>query len=186
MANNNIEQYLEAMLAALDGDTVPDVPSPSWNIEKYLAAILTKLSSGGGSGNALPPITDADNGKVLTANSGAWVAANPSGGKENIILYLKPSDFTENKPMDIYTSPLYNQTITESDFDEIYAKYRKNANIVFKSNNDLYFPIIVKMKKQGTTRTIDAVIGHSSGYQGGTATVTMKQVWYSYSEEVSS
>lgn len=51
MANNNIEQYLEAMLAALDGDTVlPDVPSPSWNIEKYLAAILTKLSSGGGSG----------------------------------------------------------------------------------------------------------------------------------------
>lgn len=49
MANNNIEQYLEAMLAALDGDTVPDVPTPSWNIEKYLAAILTKLSSGGGS-----------------------------------------------------------------------------------------------------------------------------------------
>lgn len=53
MANNNIEQYLEAMLAALDGDTVPDVPSPSWNIEKYLAAILTKLSSGGGSGGGV-------------------------------------------------------------------------------------------------------------------------------------
>jgi hypothetical protein len=50
MANNNIEQYLEAMLAALDGDPVPDVPSPSWNIEKYLAAILTKLSSGGSGG----------------------------------------------------------------------------------------------------------------------------------------
>lgn len=38
---------------------------------------LIKALSGGG---ALPPITDADNGKVLTANSGVWVAANPSGG----------------------------------------------------------------------------------------------------------
>lgn len=30
----------------------------------------------GGGGSALPPITDADDGKVLTANSGVWGAAN--------------------------------------------------------------------------------------------------------------
>ena len=29
---------------------------------------------------ALPGITDADDGKVLTADSGVWVAANPSSG----------------------------------------------------------------------------------------------------------
>lgn len=34
-----------------------------------------------GTGNGvLPPITDADDGKVLTADSGKWVPANPSGG----------------------------------------------------------------------------------------------------------
>ena len=48
MANNNIEKYLEAMLAVLNGDNPPDVPTPSWNIEKYLAAILTSLENGGG------------------------------------------------------------------------------------------------------------------------------------------
>lgn len=173
---------LQKFLAAIAGDAT--APTPVTNQEKLLFNIAEEMKAA--SSSELPKITAANDGQVLTADSGAWVAANPSGGEENIILYLKSSDFTENKPMDIYTSPLYNQTITESDFDEIYAKYRKNANIVFKSNNELYFPIIVKMKKQGTTRTIDAVIGHSSGYQGGTATVTMKQVWYSYSEEVSS
>ena len=35
-------------------------------------ALIKALSGGGGS---LPPITDADNGKVLTANSGVWVAS---------------------------------------------------------------------------------------------------------------
>ena len=34
---------------------------------------------GGGSGS-LPPITASDNGKVLTANSGVWVAQNPASG----------------------------------------------------------------------------------------------------------
>jgi len=59
MANNNIEQYLEAMLAVLNGDNPPDVPTPSWNIEKYLAAILGKLEelvNGGG----MPVIRDVD------------------------------------------------------------------------------------------------------------------------------
>ena len=45
MANNNIEKYLEAMLAVLNGDNPPDVPTPSWNIEKYLAAILGSVDS---------------------------------------------------------------------------------------------------------------------------------------------
>lgn len=48
MANNNLEKYLEAILAKLNGDNPPDVPTPSWNIEKYLAAILGAMDSVGG------------------------------------------------------------------------------------------------------------------------------------------
>lgn len=42
----------------------------------------------------LPAITDADNGKVLTANSGVWGAANPSGGGVLVV------NFNENGTLD--------------------------------------------------------------------------------------
>lgn len=50
MANNNLEKYLEAILDKIADGTETDIPRPSWNIEKYLAAIYEALSSGGGGG----------------------------------------------------------------------------------------------------------------------------------------
>lgn len=47
-----------------------------WNRqEEWYQAMIDAAGSGG-----LPPVTSADDGKVLTANSGVWVAASPSGG----------------------------------------------------------------------------------------------------------
>ena len=51
MANNNLEKYLEAILDKIADGTETDIPRPSWNIEKYLAAIYEALSSGGGGGS---------------------------------------------------------------------------------------------------------------------------------------
>lgn len=42
MANNNIEQYLEAILTAIEGGDA-SLPVPSWNVEKYLAAIYRAI-----------------------------------------------------------------------------------------------------------------------------------------------
>lgn len=43
MANNNLEKYLEAILDQIADGTETDIPRPSWNIEKYLAAIYEAL-----------------------------------------------------------------------------------------------------------------------------------------------
>lgn len=52
MANNNLEKYLEAILDKIADGTETDIPRPSWNIEKYLAAIYEALSEGGGGGGS--------------------------------------------------------------------------------------------------------------------------------------
>lgn len=53
MANNRIEEYLEAILGKIADGTETDIPRPSWNIEKYLAAIYEALSEGGSGGGVL-------------------------------------------------------------------------------------------------------------------------------------
>ena len=57
---------------------------------------IALIKAFGGSGGALPPITDADDGKVLTANSGVW------GASGNIVLEGTRS----GEDVTITTSPL--------------------------------------------------------------------------------
>lgn len=65
------EVYCDAILRGLNGDSpAPVIPTPVWRMEEYLAAIAEAASSGGS--GSLPPVTSADNGKVLTAENGAW------------------------------------------------------------------------------------------------------------------
>ena len=69
-------------------------------------------------GGALPPITAADAGKVLTANdSGVWGAQNPIG--EPFIVTLTP------------TAPDYSGTMDRT-VSEINAAYEAGQEIVFK------------------------------------------------------
>lgn len=50
MANDRIEQYLEAILEKLNDGTETGVPVPAWRIEQYLAAIYDKCGGGSGGG----------------------------------------------------------------------------------------------------------------------------------------
>lgn len=70
----------------------------------------------GGGGGALPPITDADNGKVLTANSGVWGAQEPIGKK--FIVTLTPTAQDYSGTMD--------KTVAEID-----AAYKAGRQVVF-------------------------------------------------------
>lgn len=62
-----------------------------------------------GGGGALPPITAADNGKVLTANSGVWVAANPSSGGGGVEIVR----FNKTKVADTDTSGTCDHTLEQ-------------------------------------------------------------------------
>lgn len=77
-------------------------------------ALIKALSGGGG---ALPAITDADNGKVLTANSGVWGAQEPIGKK--FIVTLTPTALDYSGTMD--------KTVAE-----INAAYEAGQEIWFK------------------------------------------------------
>ena len=46
----NLEEYLQAILDKIANGTETTLPEPSWNHEKYLAAIYEALSNGGGGG----------------------------------------------------------------------------------------------------------------------------------------
>ena len=75
---------------------------------------------GGSAGGALPPITAADNGKVLTANSGVWGAQEPIGKK--FIVTLTPTAEDYSGTMD--------KTVAEID-----AAYEAGQEIVFMIDN---------------------------------------------------
>lgn len=57
--------------------------------------IAESLSEGGSAG-ALPAVTSADNGKVLTVANGAWVAGNASGGGGDVVNVYWDTDDTQS------------------------------------------------------------------------------------------
>lgn len=130
---NNLEKHLDNILRAASGEEPQYDLAPNWRTEQYLAAIVAKLSGG-----ALPPITAADDGKVLTANSGVWVAANPSsggggsGGGANNIVYV---DYTYEEANNTKT-----WTLTKT-AGEILSLL-KSGNIVFiQVGEDEYYQL---------------------------------------------
>jgi len=92
------------------------------------AIIAAKLvgGSGGGGGDPLPAVTEADNGNVLTVVEGAWGKAAPSGGGGALIIHFDENtgvcDTTWQDIYDalasgksvisLYESPGYNVTHT--------------------------------------------------------------------------
>lgn len=64
----NEEKLLDNILRTAQGEQPQYNLVPNWRIEQYLDAIQKALSGGGG----LPPVTESDNGKVLTVENGAW------------------------------------------------------------------------------------------------------------------
>lgn len=56
--------------------------------DALIAAKLIGAQGGGGGGDTLPAVTEADNGNVLTVVDGAWGKAAPSGGEGLYIIEL--------------------------------------------------------------------------------------------------
>lgn len=80
MANDRIEQYLEAILEKLNDGTETGVPVPAWRIEQYLAAIYDKCG-GGASGGGVLVVHEVETGgdPVLDKNYNEIVAAMETG-----------------------------------------------------------------------------------------------------------
>lgn len=87
---NGYTKAVEADDIVIDGDNIT-IGGIAWNGEAW---DFTNAGQTGG-GASLPEITDADDGKVLTANSGVWVAANPSSGGG--VLVVTETDGTLDK-----------------------------------------------------------------------------------------
>lgn len=83
----NIERLL-ARAAGMEGVSVDE---PETRIERYLKSICDRLDNGGG----LPEITGADDGKVLTANSGVW------GASGDIVLNVTQDGYELNVTSDL-------------------------------------------------------------------------------------
>lgn len=72
----NLEEYLQAILDKIADGTETTLPVPSWNHEKFLAAIYDAL------GETVPSVESTDKGKFLHANesTGALEWAEGGGG----------------------------------------------------------------------------------------------------------
>ena len=88
---NGYTKAVEADDIVIDGDNIT-IGGIKWDGSAW------DYSEAGQTGSGLPKITDADDGKVLTAESGAWVPKNPSTGGGSIL----PTEI-EN---DLYTETL--------------------------------------------------------------------------------
>ena len=75
----NPKNGYEARLAKMAGDENVTIPKPTNAYMKY----MDDIEDGGGGGSALPAVTAADNGKVLTVIEGAWDKA--AGGNMFIV-----------------------------------------------------------------------------------------------------
>lgn len=83
----------ETFLAKAAGQNV-STPTPVTREEVFLDAIA---KGGGGGSGSLPPVTSADNGKVLAVEDGAW-AASEQGKK--FIVTLTPTALDYSGTMD--------------------------------------------------------------------------------------
>lgn len=84
---------------------IPD--KPLTRQEQYLDAIAKK---GGGGGSALPSVTSADNGKVLSVVDGAWAAED-----KKFVVTLTPTAPDYSGVMDKTCGELYNAYIAKKD-----------------------------------------------------------------------
>lgn len=75
----NPKNGYEARLAKMAGDENVTIPKPTNAYMKY----MDDIEDSGGGGSALPAVTAADNGKVLTVIEGAWDKA--AGGNMFIV-----------------------------------------------------------------------------------------------------
>ena len=120
---NGYTKAVEADDVAIDGSNIT-IGGIVWNGSAW------DYSKAGETGSGLPEITAADNGKVLTANSGVWVAQEPIG--KPFIVTLTPTAADYSGTMD--------KTVAE-----INAAYEAGRKIVFRilTGQDAYVEAVV-------------------------------------------
>ena len=113
---NGYTKAVEADDIVIDGDNIT-IGGIKWDGTAW------DYSEAGQTGSGLPKITDADNGKVLTADSGVWVAANPSSGGG--VLVVTDTDGTLDKTwQEIHDAMLSGGAVIQHDETEADAVLR--------------------------------------------------------------
>ena len=128
----NLEEYLQAILDKIADGTETTLPSPSWNHEKYLAAIYDAL------GETVPAVESTDKGKFLHANesTGAleW-AEGGSGGGGVLVASMNLETMTLNKTwQEIHDAVLNGGAVLQIDAMGIAAQ----LSAVENTNNGTY------------------------------------------------
>ena len=128
----NPKNGYEARLAKMAGDENVTIPKPTNAYMKYLDDIENE---GGGDSSALPAVTAADNGKVLTVVEGAWDKADAAGGSNSIILKISDPEgigrYTVESPVEFSTLMQTYWQYDKIDAIEVEEGFQSAVNVQF-------------------------------------------------------
>ena len=126
---NGYTKAVEADDIVIDGENIT-IGGIAWNGEAW------DFTNAGQTGSGLPAITDADDGKVLTADSGVWVAANPSSGGSVLVVTITEDNgsYVADKTYEeiVAAYPNVSAVVQMVDYNEhsVYDQYKENKNKV--------------------------------------------------------
>lgn len=170
----NPKNGYEARLAKMAGDENVTIPKPTNAYMKYMDDI-----EDGGGGSALPAVTAADNGKVLTVVEGAWDKADAAGGGGNNSIILKISDpegigqYAIDSPVEFSTLMQTYWQYDKIDAIEVEAGFQSAVNVQFYQGESSYISMeFIQFDLTGAPTGVSSATFRQFIWDGATVTKT--------------